>query len=87
MSFTSPKTEYGMQVNFSGTINLSGFVVWLEASLDGENFFPAGNVMGQTSGVAIVMNASKYLAMYIRARTQGLSGGGSVTAFVAVKDD
>jgi hypothetical protein len=84
LALNSPSADFSMQISFSGTITISGFVVYLEASLDGVSFFHAGSISGQTSGVGVVLNTSDALALFIRANAVGLSGGGTVTAYIAV---
>lgn len=85
LSLNIPTTDYSMQVNFAGSINLSGFSVYLEGSLDGVNFFQAAFLTGQTSGVGLAVNTNGALAQFIRARAFNLTGGGTVTAYVAAK--
>lgn len=85
LELNAPTTEYSLQVNFDGTINGSGPTVYLEGSLDGVNFFHAGSMTGQTSSSNFVVNSTGALATFLRANVTGLSGGGTVTAYVAAK--
>jgi hypothetical protein len=85
LALNSPTSEYSLQVNFAGTISGTGPSLYLEGSLDGVNFFRVGFMNGQTSGSAYVVNATGALAAFVRAEVTGLSGGGTVTAYVAAK--
>jgi len=85
LALNSPTSEYSLQVSFAGTISGTGPTLYLEGSLDGVNFFRVGFMNGQTSGSAFVVNSTEALATFVRAVVSGLSGGGTVTAYVAAK--
>jgi len=80
LAFNSPKNVYSMQ--YIATIPSGSANVYLEASLDGVNFFIVQNV---TLGANVIASVSgSQPALFIRARAAGLASGRAVTALVAV---
>lgn len=84
ISFNSPKTEYSIQYIATGFSSGSA-TLYLEASLDGSNFFAIDNRSITANGTSW-LQSSGTPAMFVRARVAGLSGGKTITAYVAVVD-
>ena len=80
LAFNSPKTVYSMQ--YIATIPSGSATVYLEASLDGVNFFSVQNAVLGANAIGSLLGG--HPAMFIRARVAGLASGRTMTAFVAV---
>lgn len=81
LAFNSPKTVYSMQYN--ATIPSGSATVYLEASLDGVNFFSVQNAVLGSNAIGY-LSATSPPALFIRARAAGLASGRTITALVAV---